>query len=802
MAVLGKSLVRIDAEEKVSGATRYGGDLYEKGMLHVKVLRSAHAFAEVLSIDPSEALALPGVLGVYTAKDIEGTNRHGLIARDQPVLADTIVRYKGDPLAIVVAETEDAAKRALDRIHVEYRPLPPIHSFEEALDPAAPKLHPHGNVMGGKRIRKGDAERALNQECDIVVEDTIETQTVDHAFLDLEAGCALYDGEMLTIWVSGQWVHEERRLVALALGLPVEKVRIIQPATGGAFGGREDLSIQCFVGLAALKHPGKKVYLRYTRAESMGARHKRHAMRIHYTLGAKRDGRLVAAKVIVWSDEGAYASTGIAVMRKASSHSTGPYRVPHVHVDVYGVHTNNNPTGAMRGFGACQMAIAYERMLDRLAEQLGIDRIEIRKRNVLCSGEPITTTQIITEATAGECLDRALLQFARGVDPHITTDLEASRAIWERRSYATPAPWLRRGYGVSVVCFGLGYGDSFPDAARARVRFDEYNRVEVYTGAVEVGQGLLTMVVQIAAETLGVEPERVRVYAADTALTPEAGSSSATRQTYFTGSAVKLACEELRQRLLDVAETYFGVHPFEIRIANGVLSKSDDPSERMGIDELLDEARRRGVDLEASSLFKPPTIREREEDGLSPKAFVTYLFGSHISQVLVDTETGEVRVERHIAAHDVGRAINPELVIGQIQGGVAQGIGMALMEEVIYGPDGRILNAGFTDYILPSVHDIPPIEAVIVEHADPTGPFGAHGIGEPPLIGATPAVLGAIHDALGVPIPRIPATPERVWKAIEQAKAEGKWRDVDPRWERDSAVAAKRSTTAAQTAVR
>jgi CO/xanthine dehydrogenase Mo-binding subunit len=456
-----------------------------------------------------------------------------------------------------------------------------------------------------------------------------------------------------------------------------------------------------------------------------------------------------------------------------------------VWTDVYGIHTNNNPTGAMRGFGACQMAIAYEGMLDRLAEVLGMDRIEIRQKNVLCSGEPITTNQIITEATAGECLEKALLQFARGIDPTVGDDLQAAKRLWEARSYATPAPWLRRGYGVSVVCFGLGYGDAFPDASRAKVRFNERNEVEVYTGAVEVGQGLLTMVVQVASEALGVEPERVKVYAADTLLTPEAGSSSATRQTYFTGSAVKLACDELRERLLDVAETYFGVHPFEIKVSNGMLTKVGDPSKRMSIDELLQEARRRGVSLEASSLFKPRTVRERDEDGLSPRAFITYLFGSHISQVLVDTETGEVRIERHIAAHDVGKAINPELVIGQIHGGVAQGIGMALMEEVIYSPDGRILNAGFTDYILPSVRDVPNIEAVIVEHEDPTGPFGAHGVGEPPLIGATPAVLGAIHDAIGVPIRQTPATPERVWRAIQQAKAEGKWREIDPRWERD-----------------
>lgn len=385
MATVGQSLLRIDAEGKVTGETPYGGDLYEKGMLHAKVLRSQHAFANVLSLETADAERAPGVVGVYTAKDIKGTNKTGLIARDQEVLAHTQVRFMGDALAVVLAETEAAAKDALKLIKVQYEPLPALHTIDEALAPDAPRIHEYGNLMGGKRIRKGNAERALSSECDVVVEETFQTQTVDHAFLDVEAGCGQYDGDTLTLQVSGQWVHEERRLCALALGLPIEKIRIIQPATGGAFGGREDISIQMYLGICALKNPGKKIYLRYTRAESMIARHKRHAIRCHYQLGAKSDGTLCAAKITVWSDEGAYASTGIAVMRKASSHSTGPYRVPNVSVDVYGVHTNNNPTGAMRGFGAAQMAIAYEGMMDRLAKKLGMDRIELRLKNLLVS---------------------------------------------------------------------------------------------------------------------------------------------------------------------------------------------------------------------------------------------------------------------------------------------------------------------------------------------------------------------------------------------------------------------------------
>lgn len=770
-STVGQSLTRIDAEGKVIGTTKYGGDLYEKGMLHAKVLRSKYAFADVLSIDTAEARSVPGIVDVYTAKDVPGTNKHGLITRDQAVLAVNQVRYMGDALAVVVGENEQACREALGKIKVEYRELAAIHTMDQALAPDAPRIHEYGNVMGGKRIRKGNAERTLQEDCDVVVEETFNTQTVDHAFLDVEAGCAQYDGDVLTIQVSGQWVHEERRLCALALGMPIEKVRIIQPATGGAFGGREDISIQMYLGVAALKNPGRGIYLRYTRAESMIARHKRHAIRCHYIMGAKKDGTLVAARIVVHSDEGAYASTGIAVMRKASSHSTGPYRIPNVSVDVYGVHTNNNPTGAMRGFGAAQMAIAYEGMMDRIAAKLGMDRIEIRRKNLLHSGEAVTTTQVIPLVTAGECLDAALAQWASKRQAN-GSDVQK---VWAERSYETPAPHLRRGYGVSVFCFGLGYGDGFPDASRARVCFNDKNELEVYSGAVEVGQGLLNMIAQVAAEEVGVPLERVRVIAADTALTPESGSSSATRQTYFTGSAVKLACEEMREHLLDIAETHFGVHPFEISIEGGILYNLNDRSRIMSLDEILAEGRRRGLKLEAHGLFKPRTVQENPETGLSPRAFITYLFGSHISQVLVDTETGEVQVERHIACHDVGKAINPQQVAGQIQGGVTQGIGMALMEEVVMSEKGKMLNAGFTDYILPSCKDVPEIEAVILENDDPGGPFGARGVGEPPLIGTTPAIAGAIFDALGIPVKQTPATAERIWGMIEEAKAAGNW---------------------------
>jgi len=750
---VGRSERRIDGTEKVLGTCLYGADLFfNRADYFARVVRSEKAHARIIKIDTAAASKSPGVVAVYTAKDMPGTNRQGLIHRDHPVLAEDKVLYRGDAVAIVLAENEHAANRGIEAVKVDYEDLPVVADFDDALAEDAPRLHPNGNIMGGKRIRKGDTDAALSAG-DVIISETFLTQTVDHAFLDIEAGIAQWDGRLLTIQVSGQWAHEERRLIALALGLPMEAVRIITPATGGAFGGREDLSIQVYLGVCALKHPGKTIAMRYSREESMRARHKRHAMRIHYTVSAKKDGTLTAAKITIYSDEGAYASTGPAVLRKSASHATGPLRIPNVYVDVYGVFTNNNPTGAMRGFGACQMAIAYNGMMDRLAARLGIDRIELWKKNLILAGDSVTTGQVIPVATAVECVDAALHQFQ------------------SKKHHDRPlAPHEKRGWGLSVICFGLGYGDGFPDASRATVKFNAAGRVEVYTGAVEYGQGLLNMAAQITAEELGVPFSQVDVIWADTGRTQESGSSSATRQTYFTGNAVKIAASELREQVLDIAGKLLNVHPHELDLHDGKAVGRFDPALVAPIAQIVAEGRKREYPLEANGIFKPRTVCEDYETGQSPRSFITYLFGSHIAQVVVDTETGETRVERFIVCHDVGKAINPQSVAGQMIGGATQGIGMALMEEVIM-ENGVMKNPNFTDYILPTFRDVPTIETVILETDDPGGPFGARGIGEPPLIAATPAVLSAIANAIGVSPHTTPCTPQRVWELLHPDQA-------------------------------
>ncbi len=759
---VGTNARRIDGVEKVTGTALYGADLFfDRADLFAQVVRSEIPHGRLKAVKPEKALKTHGVVAVYTAKDAPGTNRQGLIHRDHPVLVEDRILYRGDAIAVVVAETETAARQGRDAVEVECEKLPVVATMDAALAPDAPKLHPEGNIMGGKRIRKGDAESAL-ETSDAIVSETFVTQTVDHAFLDIEAGIALWDGNHLTIHVSGQWAHEERRLIALALGMPIESVRVICPATGGAFGGREDISTQIYLGMVALRHPNKTIAMRYSREESMRARHKRHALRIHYTLGAMNDGTITAAKITVYSEEGAYASTGPAVLRKAASHATGPYRVPNVYVDVYGVFTNNNPTGAMRGFGACQMAIAYEGMMDRLAERLGMDRIELRRKNLIRSGEAVTTGQIIPLSTAVECLDAAWSQFRSN-----------------KRVDEPLLPHKRRGVGMSVICFGLGYGDGFPDASRATVKFSPAGRLEVYTGGIEYGQGLITIMAQIAAEELGLTTNETDVVWADTARTHESGSSSATRQTYFTGNAVKIAASELREQVLDAAGRLIGIHPHELDLVNGSVVGRFDPNIKRPLAEILKAARDRGFSLSADGIFKPRTVCEDFDTGQSPRSFITYLFGSHIAQVVVDIETGEVRVERFIACHDVGRAINPQSVAGQMVGGATQGIGMALMEEVVMA-DGVMRNPNFTDYILPTFRDVPQIETVILENDDPGGPFGARGIGEPPLIAATPAVLGAIGDAIGVMPDRTPCTPERVWELLNSGNLNGSTEFASP----------------------
>ena len=741
MSQIGKRVIRIDARKKVTGEALYGGDFRGPDTPIVGVIRSPHPHCDITKIEAKTARAMKGVIAVFLADDIDGTNTHGLIRRDQEVFCRKRARFMGDALGIIVAKTPKILKKALKSIHIDYESLPILGSVQEALAENAPKIHESGNVLSNELIRKGNAEKAFKNAAHIVQTTTI-TQSVDHAFLDREAGWAYMDGEVVTIYASGQWVHEDQRLVSLALGLPLEKVRIIQPETGGAFGGREDISIQIYLGLAALKL-NRPVRIEYSREESMIARHKRHPVRIEYSLAANERAEITAAKVIIHTDEGAYASTGQAVLRKAVSHCTGPYRVPNITADGVAVFTNCNPTGAMRGFGAAQLAIAIDRTIAAMARKVEMDLVEFKRLNLLTSGGAVATGQRIPVVTAIDVLDVA-----------------AEKIGWENRSYQTSASHLKRGFGISSVTFGLGYGDGFPDASRARVQMKPDGSFVVYSGGVDFGQGLHTLMAQFVAHELGVQLDKVEVIASDTAKTPESGSTSATRQTVFTGNAVRLAASELKHQLLDIASATFALHPEELSLKNGKIGS-------LSLKEMYQIGKKRGFSLDITSVYKPRTVPGDQKTGKSPRAYLTYMFVSHAAEVLVDIETGKVRVERLVAVHDVGKAINPQQVEGQIEGGVIQGLGMALMEEVLYAK-GQMLNANFTDYIIPTMVDSPRVEPVILEHDDPEGPYGARGVGEPSLIGTPPAIVLAIEDAIKRPIQELPATAERVWRVLQE----------------------------------
>lgn len=748
--VVGRNSSKIDAPDKVTGHAQYGADFHPENCLYAVALRSACAHAEIVNRDISKAKALEGVQGVYLSEDIEGTNMHGLIRRDQEGIASKHVRYMGDVVALVVADSLETARQALKLIEIEYKELPGIFSFEDAMAEDAYSLHPKGNILNTTLIRKGDMDAGWKQS-DVVVEQTLETQSVDHAFLEPEAGISWFADGILNLYSAGQWLHEERRMVSVALGIPVSKVRVIQPAIGGAFGGREDISIQILLGLAALKHPGHSIKMQYTRAESTISRHKRHPMRVKFKLGATSEGKLTAAEVLIYSDEGAYASTGIAVLRKATSHATGPYKIDNVKVDAYAVFTNNNPTGAMRGFGACQIAYCYETMMNVLAQELKIDPLELRLKNVIQDGDSVTTGQILPNSVgATETLTQAAKEFG-----------------WNERSYEGASKYCKKGFGIGNICFGLGYGDGFPDASRAEVRVNEDDSIELLTSAIDYGQGAKTMLGMIVAEQLGVTSEEVSVHTPDTFLTPESGSSSATRQTYFSGNAVKLAADELVTILFDVAVELIPSVPYEMEVHDHHIRSMENHDIKVPLKEVFAAARTRGVEMKGKGLFRPRTTPLDPETGLGDRCFSTYVFGTHMAEVEVDMETGRVRVLRMVAAHDLGKALHPQNAAGQIEGGLAMGVGMALCEEVDF-VDGKIRNPGFTDYILPTLRDVPEVTPILVEDEEPLGPFGAKGVGEPPLIAANAAVLNAIHDAIGKPVTKLPAKPETVWKLLNQ----------------------------------
>jgi len=747
---IGESAQRPDGIRKVLGEFAYGSDLWMDGMLWGVTLRSPHPSARITKVDITEALATAGVFAVLTHDDVPGAKYFGLEVQDQPVLAIDVVRYQGEPIALVAADHPETARRAMQRIVVEYDVLEPVIDAEQALLADSPRLHPDGNLVRHVRIRTGDPDPAA----EVVVSGDYEVGMQDQAFLGPESGLAVPDGTGgVDLYVATQWLHVDQRQVCSALGLPPDRVRLQLAGVGGAFGGREDLSMHVHGCLLAL-HTGKPVKMVYNREESFFGHVHRHPAKMHYEFGADRDGTLVYARATVHLDGGAYASSTPAVVGNAGTMGFGPYRIPHLHMDCYGAYTNNPPCGAMRGFGSVQTAFAVEAMMDKLADAVGLDPVELRVRNGYHEGARAPTGQVIDSAApVAELVQRlqALpLPRARSAGDGGTDLREMPGGV----SNTTHGEGVRRGVGYAVAYKNVAFSEGFDDYSTARVRLAVVEGrpvATVHTAAAEVGQGLVTIEQQICRTELGVE--HVVVAPQDTQV-GSAGSSSASRQTYVTGGAVKAACESVRALVLTMAAQH-GLEADDLRlegeqVVSRVLGISIPLADLLGDVEVEDTVEWR----------HRPTSPIDPETGQGD-AHVQYAFAAHRAVVDVDVELGLVKVVELACTQDVGKALNPQAVVGQIQGGSTQGMGLALMEEIQI-VDGKITNPSFTDYLIPTILDTPPMPIEVLEYGDPHAPYGLRGVGEAPTISSGPAVMAAIRAATGLDLRRVPVRPEDV----------------------------------------
>jgi xanthine dehydrogenase D subunit len=747
---VGESVPRADAVQKVTGDFPYSSDLRVKGMLWGATVRSPHPYARIVSIDIAEALASPGVRSVLTHEDVPGRKVYGLEIPDQPVLAFDVVRYWGEAVALIAADQPEQARRAAHKVHVDYQVLVPLTDPELALAADSPPLHAHGNVTRQVKIRRGDPAA----KAEVVVSGEYDIGMQDQAPLGPESGLAVPDGEGgVDLYIATQWLHVDRDQLAECLALPPEKVRLTMAGIGGAFGAREDLSMQAHACMLALR-TGRPVKIVYSRPESFVGHVHRHPGRLRYEHGATREGMLVYVKARILLDGGAYASSSTAVIANACCFALGPYECPNATIDGWVVYTNNPPCGAMRGFGSVQNCYAHEAQMDKLAAVLGIDPVDLRIRNALKTGSTMVTGQVIE----GPVPVAELLQRIRDVPlpPAPATGKVDLTEMPGGVSNTTHGEAVRRGVGYAVGFKNVGYSEGFNDYSTARVRLSVVAgrpRAEVHTASAEVGQGLVTVQAQIAGTELGVTD--VVVLDADTQV-GSAGSSSASRQTYITGGAVKAACEAVRERVFSLALSELG------RKARAGIQLKDDalvsasgavvvPLATLLGDEVIEETRE----------FRPrQTFRLDPETGQA-NAHLQYAFAAHRAVVDVDTELGLVKVVELATAQDVGKAINPQAVEGQLEGGAAQGLGLAIMEEVQV-KDGVIRNASFTDYLLPTILDMPPLRMQVLELGDPHAPYGLKGVGEPPTISSGPAIVAAIRAATGRPLSRVPVRPHDI----------------------------------------
>nr|WP_245947327.1 molybdopterin cofactor-binding domain-containing protein [Jannaschia seohaensis] len=741
---VGTAMRRVDGAGKTAGTERFGDDVAPPDALVLRVLRSPHARAAFAFGDlDAWTRSTPGIVCVLTAADIPGENRFGVIPAfaDQPVFAEGEARFRGEAVACIVGEPEAVAALDEATIPIDWSPRPAAETPDLARAPGAPQLHADraDNLMCTGFVACGDAEAALAR-ADAVVEGRFTTSFVEHAYIEPEAGYAEMQGERIAVHACTQAPMMDREALAAILGRPETDIRIVPTGVGGGFGSKLDLSVQPYLALAALK-TGRPVRLAYSRAESMQSTTKRHPADMRVRIGATSDGRLLGMRFDGDFDTGAYASWGPTVATRVPVHASGPYRIADYRAEARGIHTHNPPAGAFRGFGVPQAAVAQESLFDMLADRLGLDRLEFRIRNALTDGQPTVCGQI----------------FAQGVG--IRACLEALRPAWtEERARQRPHGARLRGVGVAAGWYGCG-NTSLPNPSTFKAGLTPDGRIVLHQGAMDIGQGASTVMAQIFATALGVEVADVTLIGADTDLTPDGGKTSASRQTFVSGNAARLAGESLRAAILARANAGEGA---VIRRDAGALAITDGARTHR-LDLTAMPADPEGYVLRAEETYDPPT-KPLDANGQGAP-YAQFGYAAHLAVVEIDAAMGTVHPLRFVAAHDVGRAVNPLLIEGQVEGGIAQGLGMALMEEYL---PGRTEN--LHDYLIPTIGDMPPVETIIVECTDAHGPYGAKGLGEHVLIPTAPALLNAIADATGARMTRLPVTPARLRAALLEAK--------------------------------
>jgi aldehyde oxidoreductase len=736
--------------KKVTGTCLYTDDIVKDGMLYGKILWSAHPHARILSIDTFEARTMDGVALVLTAKDIPGKNQAGLIIRDQPAIADTKTRYIGDSLASVFAETPEIAEKAQDKIKVKYEVLPGVFSPQEAAQPDAPKVHEAGNLLRHADIIRGDVNKAFSQ-CAVVIEGTYTTPFIEHGFLEPESGIAYPDGEGGVVLELGtQTIFDDRTQLSEILGFPEEKIRVIQTAQGGSFGGKEDFILQQHLALAALG-TDRPVKITLTREESLRVHTKRHPAWIRYKTGADKEGKILAIEADITLDAGAYASLSIDVIENSVVFAAGPYFVPNLKINGYAWYTNNVLCGAMRGFGVNQIAIGLEQQIDAMANALGIDPFEIRIKNALVAGLP-TGADHVLEA---------------GVDG-IKETIQAAHDTFLQIQVPTASNGKKIGVGVASAMKNVGFGHAIPESAGAKVHLNTTGDVHLTVTHHEYGQGGWAGQIKIASDELGIPMDRIEISRPDTAITPPTGPTTASRQTFLTGNAVVRACQTLKEEVFGRAAEVLDVDPSQLTF-EGSRVVDRDSGKSVELNRLGDQfvVEKRYTSPPTDQILEGEPSHYGQPDFKSMTTHVMYSYTTQVAIVEVDTRSGQVKVLKIISANDVGKALNPSIIKGQIEGGAMMGLGYALSEKYLI-EKGYNLTDSLHKVHLPTAEQTPEIIPVIVEVRHPFSPEGMKGFAEAPSMATAPAILNAIHDAVGVRIYDLPADKERMRAALEK----------------------------------